>query len=44
MLLSLPIVPHVQLTLGVQRVSEATTKRVARGQIIIDELEKTTAY
>ena len=44
MLLSSPIVPRVQLALGVQRLSEAAAKRVARGQIIIDELEKTTAY
>ncbi len=44
MLLSSPIVPKVQLALGVKRLSEAAAKRVARGQIAMDDLRKTTAY
>ena len=44
MLLSSPIIPPVQLALGVRRLSEAAAKRVARGQIVMDDLRKTTAY
>ena len=44
MLLSSPIVPPIQLALSVQRLSEAAAKRVARGQIAMDDLRKTTAY
>ncbi len=44
MLLSLPIIPPVQLTLSVRRLSEAAVKRVARGQLVMDDLWKTTAY
>ena len=44
MLLSSPIVPAVQLALSVRRLSEAAAKRIARGQIVMDDLRKTTAY
>ena len=44
MLLSSPIIPPVQLALSIRRLSEAAAKRVARGQIAMDDLRKTTAY
>ena len=44
MLLSSLIIPKVQLALGVKRLLEAVAKRVARGQIVMDDLRKTTAY
>ena len=44
MLLSSLIIPKVQLALGVKRLLEAVAKRVARGQIVMDDLRKITAY
>ncbi len=44
MLLLSPIIPPVQLALSVRRLSEAAAKRVARGQLVMDDLWKTTAY
>jgi len=44
MLLLSPIIPPVQLALSVRRLSEAAAKRVARGQLAMDDLWKTTAY
>lgn len=41
---SSPEIPAVELALSVRRLSEAAAKRVARGQIAIDDLQKTTAY
>ena len=41
---SSPEIPAVDLALSVRRLSEAAAKRVARGQIAIDDLQKTTAY
>ena len=41
---SSPEIPAVELALSVRRLSEAAAKRVARGQIAIDDLRKTTAY
>jgi hypothetical protein len=41
---SSPEVPAIELALSVRRLSEAAAKRVARGQVAIDDLQKTTAY
>jgi DDE superfamily endonuclease/Tc5 transposase DNA-binding domain len=41
---SSPEIPAVELALSVRRLSEAAAKRVARGQIAIDDLQRTTAY
>jgi hypothetical protein len=41
---SSPEVPAVELALSVRRLSEAAAKHTARGQIAINDLQKTTAY
>src|SRR6266480_6679403 len=40
MLILSPIIPPVQLALSVRRLSEAAVKRVARGQIVMDDYGK----